>query len=365
MHRLQVLRLLGSIGETITPYQHFSLRRIEEQDITICAFFPTHDPPHEGLRALAGDGTLSGFANVIGQALKSNRYDIIHIHVPFVAVIFLLLMLVRGKFSYRRFTVYTIHSSYSNFSLRNRFFMFFVFAACARIVHCSHASYESFPRLYRVIGGGKVRIIPNGVDIDRIDRTASPQPRGTVTEPFKIVVVGRLIPLKNTQHVLEAFASLDACSCCQLIFVGDGPLRTTLEQQAHASSCGEHVQFLGMVTREEVYRTLAQADVLVSLSSVEGLPIAVLEAMACYCPVILSDIPPHREIVGDLMPLVSPYDLAGVVREILRIRDLPPQARQHLSQAHRLQVVQTFDLDLMLSRYDALYQEICTFRTVE
>lgn len=92
------------------------------------------------------------------------------------------------------------------------------------------------------------------------------------------------------------------------------------------------VQLTGLIARENVYEHLSSADVFVFASRGEGLPVAVLEAMACRCPVVLSDIPPHREVAAgsDFIPLVAPDDVAGFAREIGRLRELSARERMEI-----------------------------------
>ena len=104
------------------------------------------------------------------------------------------------------------------------------------------------------------------------------------------------------------------------------------------------------------------ADLLVSASSVEGLPIAVLEAMVSRCPVVLSDIPPHREIADGVgfIPLVKVADTAGLSREIDRFQRMPSAERAGVGNKCRKLAVQQFSLTTMHKQYEELYKQLLT-----
>ncbi|MGE5764749.1 MAG: glycosyltransferase [Mycobacterium leprae] len=108
-----------------------------------------------------------------------------------------------------------------------------------------------------------------------------------------------------------------------------------------------------------MYRHLADADVYVSTSRGEGLPVAVLEAMACGVPVVLSDIPQHREIVGDadVAPLVPADDIAGFAAAIERFRRMPRQERDSLGERCRALVAERFSVQAMNRAYERLYRD--------
>jgi hypothetical protein len=105
---------------------------------------------------------------------------------------------------------------------------------------------------------------------------------------------------------------------------------------------------------------MAASDVYVSASFGEGLPIAVLEAMVARCPVVLSDIDPHREIAEgvDFIPLVDPRDVQGFGDQVQRIRSLSPDARAELGERCRAHVESRFALANMHAGYDEVYREL-------
>ncbi|HXQ36410.1 MAG TPA: glycosyltransferase, partial [Anaerolineales bacterium] len=98
----------------------------------------------------------------------------------------------------------------------------------------------------------------------------------------------------------------------------------------------------------------------VSASRGEGLPVAVLEAMACHRPVILSDIPPHREIVKDIdfIPLIQPDDVAGFARTIKKYQEMTPSERMEIGEKCRKIVEDRFSLPAMHAGYARIYSQI-------
>lgn len=120
------------------------------------------------------------------------------------------------------------------------------------------------------------------------------------------------------------------------------------------------MELTGLIPREGVYKRLLEADLFVTASRGEGLPIAVLEAMACRLPVILSDIPPHREIAEgvDFIPLIECDDVNGFAREIERFRRMPALERVETGAKCRKHVEEHFPLAKMHRGYAETYEEL-------
>jgi glycosyltransferase involved in cell wall biosynthesis len=158
---------------------------------------------------------------------------------------------------------------------------------------------------------------------------------------------------------LSAFQqSADRAS--RLVFIGDGHLRGLLVKEIKTRNLQEQVALTGLIPRNSVYENLSKADVVVSASRGEGLPIAVIEAMACRCPVILSDIAPHREIANgaDFIPLIPPDDVAGFAREVQRYKQMSAASRTEFGEKCRKLVEERFSLAAMHKRYEEVYAQV-------
>ena len=83
------------------------------------------------------------------------------------------------------------------------------------------------------------------------------------------------------------------------ILCGEGPQRSELEVMRHKLGLDADVHFTGHLPAASVWALMKKASVFVSLSAYEGCPNTVMEAMACGCPLVLSDIPAHREILDE------------------------------------------------------------------
>jgi glycosyltransferase involved in cell wall biosynthesis len=117
---------------------------------------------------------------------------------------------------------------------------------------------------------------------------------------------------------------------------------------------------MGMVARDKVFEYFGLADLFVSASWGEGLPVAVMEAMACGRPVVLSDIAPHREIaVGvDFIPLIKPDDVTGFAQEIKKFREMSVSERTAIGQKCRKLIEERFSLPIMHAGYKEIYAKI-------
>lgn len=173
---------------------------------------------------------------------------------------------------------------------------------------------------------GKVRTIPNPIDVDRIRARAAERPShpwvSREGSPL-VLAVGKLKPQKDYPTLLRAFQALDPTA--RLLVLGEGPLRARLGRLARRLGIAERTCFAGFVPNP--YSSMARASVLASASRWEGFSNAIAEALACGCPVAATDCPGGvREILADgrfgaLVPVGDPHALADALREIL---DHPP-----------------------------------------
>lgn len=351
-----VLHILMSVVPTNGQYNEHCLPLRHERRISVCSLLPTELTPPPEITLFEGDGTLRGSLRAVRSALDSREYDVVHAHAA-VGGALLVLARVLGRRSMAG-CVYTMQNSYENYRRRNRLLLYPLFAMFPHVVVCSEAVRSSLPRPLGWLVRRKIAVVANGVDVDRVDRALGSVRPPHADDGFSVVSVGRLIAIKNPHTLVRAFAT-GGGDGSRLVFVGVGDLRASLERLAAELGIGDRVELTGLVERDEVYRHIARADLAVSVSRGEGLPVAVLEAMACASPVILSDIEPHREIAEgvDFIPLLHPDDEAGFAREIARFRRMSHDERLAIGRRCRALVASRFSIAGMHSTLSAVYDE--------
>jgi len=168
----------------------------------------------------------------------------------------------------------------------------------------------------------------------------------------RLLCVAALKPYKGHAVLLRACARLRARGVafeCDL--VGDGPLRAKLEAAVTAAGLQDHVHLLGAKTQDEVARRVASASVVVQPSVVaadgqmDGIPVALMEAMAARKPVVASALSGVPELVEDGVSgvLVPAGDADALAEAVERLLTQPPVARWMGEQAHR-KVAHEFEL---------------------
>lgn len=169
--------------------------------------------------------------------------------------------------------------------------------------------------------GSRLVVVPNGVELLRFNFVQ----RDVSSAPV-VAVLGRLVDPKRPQLALRAFQQLvKAWPGATLWFIGDGPLRPGLEREAGDRGLASSVNFLGL--RSDVPQLLSRAHLLWHFCKVEGLGLAVLEAMATGLPVVASDGPGCREsiengVTGWLVPAEDIEQVGVVSGQILRDQGL-------------------------------------------
>jgi glycosyltransferase involved in cell wall biosynthesis len=138
----------------------------------------------------------------------------------------------------------------------------------------------------------KITVIYNAVEHADGVRAIDP-PLATGVE-LRVVTVGRLVPWKQVDHLIEAVA---ACAGAGLVIVGDGPERGRLEELVCARGLTERVYFAGQKGKKETLSFMAACDLFVLNSTYEGFPHVVLEAMSVGLPVVATAVGGTPEVV--------------------------------------------------------------------
>lgn len=207
--------------------------------------------------------------------------------------------------------------------------------------------------------GKRVRrwIIPNAVPVAEIEAAAPVEDRAIALPAGHglVLVVGRLNREKNLPKLLQALRIVASDRPIVADFCGVGSDEGSLRRLAVMEGLGRTVRFRGFVS--PVWGWMKRADVFVSVSLYEGQPNAVLEAMAAGCPLVLSDIPAHGELLDDGCALFvdasSPERIAAGLRECL---EQPGEAKERAELAR--QRIADCSADEIAKRYRAVY-EIC------
>ena len=197
-------------------------------------------------------------------------------------------------------------------------------------------------------------VIPNGVDIVRY---ADIQRQW---EPPRLLLVGRLVYQKGIDLLFRALADLMDQNW-SLSLVGDGPELDTLQSLGSELGITERVRYESWLTGEELLQQYQIANLFVFPSRHEGMPNAVLEAMACGLPVIASRIAGNEELVlpGETGILVPSEDV-GALKNALEDFISDATRRQAMGEAARRHVEQHYAWHQIARKYLTLMQELIT-----
>jgi glycosyltransferase involved in cell wall biosynthesis len=203
----------------------------------------------------------------------------------------------------------------------------------------------------------KISVVDRGEDVATLRAEAEREPSPALEDPGSplLLTVGRLAPQKGHRYLLRAMGEIvHEFASAQLLVAGLGHLEEEL--RAIADPLGSHVRFLGL--RKDVPALLARADVFVFPSLWEGVGNALREAMLLGSSVVATDIPAHREYVGDGVEglLVPPADAEAIAGAVLRLLRDPGVAaamgKRAAASATR------FDIHATTRRLEVVYDEV-------
>ena len=209
----------------------------------------------------------------------------------------------------------------------------------------------------------KIITIPNAVEIERFDRPDSRNQLRTqigvnASSPL-VGTVARLVRPKRLDYLLEAARIVrDAAPQTRFLIIGDGPLRQELESQAERLGLTtDDVKFLG--SRQDIPDLLSALDVFVLSSELEGLPVALLEAMAASKAIVATRVGAIPQVIQDGQNglLVAPHDPAGLAKMILTLTG-DSTLRASIAMEARRTVETRFSTKIVRQQFIALYNTL-------
>lgn len=296
--------------------------------------------------------------NIIDQG----DFQIIHCHTPVGGVLGRLAARKTRKVGTR--VLYTAHGFhfYRGAPLKNWLMYYPIEKICAYFADdIITINQEDYRFAGSHFAPAKIHYLP-GVGIDttafspcalsKEDRNAMRAELGVQPGQKMILSVGELIPRKNYKTAIDMMAKLHS-ERLRYYICGQGVLRGEIEEYAKSQGVSERVVFLGY--RRDIPQLCACADVFLHTSHQEGLPVAVMEAMACGTPVVASRIRGNVDLIEDDITgfLCAPQDVDGFVEKIRRVLDEPALAEELRSNG--LQKIKGFDMSIVTKQLQKIY----------
>ncbi len=279
----------------------------------------------------------------VRSAIRSFRPDVVHVHNPGIAVPAGLATL-RGR---RPPALVSVHGVPED-----------DYAAAARVLRIAGLPVVACgPGVARALGEHGVRVratVVNGVAPapPAADRAAVARELELPAEAPLLVAPGRLVEQKNHELALEALERVPGAA---LAILGEGPLRTGLEEHARRNGLAGRVALPGV--RRDARAIMGAADAIVLPSRWEGLPLVALEALAAGRPIVATSVRGLRELLDDeRTALLVPEDAEALAAAIRRVLEHPDLARS-LGDAG-LQEAGRYSEDAMVDAYRRLYEEV-------
>ncbi|EMA57759.1 glycosyltransferase family 4 protein [Halorubrum kocurii] len=309
------------------------------------------DPNGEGIRWLLTSIVMSIVAAVRFPVRR--RPDLVHVHSSYAFSFYRAAFYVFVVASlWRRPIVFHVHGSSFDAFLETdsrivRIVQSAVFKRCDRIIVLSDYWRQVFESR---VPGRKIRVVPNAVDPNRFDPEYS-------HDPTRVTFVSSLIQRKGVRELIEAVDELasDRSLDFELAIAGSGPLKESVET---LTARHEHATYHGFVTEREKRRLLSTGDVFVLPSHAEGLPIAMLEAMAGGNAVVSTTVGSIPEVIDDDGgTLVDPGDSAALADAIGSLVE-KDSAAERMGRKNRSLVCDEYAWATAAERITAVYEEV-------
>lgn len=280
------------------------------------------------------------------------RPDLVHAHLPYPASGARLALARRGIP-----VVYTEHGQWSSYHPLSRWANALTFPLNKRVLAVSEGVQDSI--LSSRLGRSQrtlVEVVPNGIDVEGVVRDGEVEPLGEVPVSPAFGAITHLTRLKGPDVLIEAASILHAdFPDSQCVIVGSGPLDGELRERARRLRLG--ISFLGF--RPDARSILRRLMIAVFPSRREGLPLALLEAMALARPVVATAVGGIPEVIehertGLLVPPEDPPALAAAIGRLMKDEGL----REELARNGRAEVERNWSIETTAARHREVYGNV-------
>jgi glycosyltransferase EpsD len=242
---------------------------------------------------------------LLKNIIDTNHYELIHTHTPMGGIVTRLAARATRKRGTK--VLYTAHGFhfYKGASIKNWLFFFpieWIFSSFTdAIIAINNEDFATLSRK-KFLSKGKFKtdgigINPSRIDINKYDKAAIRSELGFTADDFIILYIAEFIPRKNHEFIFRNIPEiLKKAPNAKFLFAGGrAALGDKMESFATENGFGDKVKILGY--QPEIGKYIAIADVGISSSHAEGLPIGIAEIMSTELPVVISDIRGHNELV--------------------------------------------------------------------
>lgn len=359
MQKICIITVVDSVATTSMPVNEFVLYRHRKkypfrQELISCTEGNTNNVliPEDIITHFVGNDKTKmreALKKIILRSENRGEKTVYHLHAQKSAMFF---YIASNGLGIRKRTLFTIHSTYSGRDLKYKLSSCFC-SLMAKYANCvSNTSYNEYSSFVKRLKGNRMLAIQNGVDYERIIEAIKNLPKHSeVADKFKMVCVGRMIPIKNQQFLVKLLKHLPKT---KLLLIGKED--NDIAALAKEEGVEKRVTMTGLIPRDEVFRCLNECGIYVSASLVEGMPVSVLEAMCVGLIPVLSNISPHEEVAKEcLLFHALPFKTELWVQTIKSYQSLSKDELSRLSSNIKQIVMKNFSLDYMHKKYNEIY----------
>lgn len=353
-HRGGVDRTIEAVAPRLVQLGH--------EVVVYCATWSTYrEPSYEGVELVYVYSPRRKYLDTIVRSLLSTvreifgASDVVHLHSSPAALLALLPRAFGKK------VVVTIHGrewQRQKWGLLGRWFLRASEWSAVRIPHRTIVVGVELKRALDERYGTDVIYIPNGAEA-RLWRAPNQLQRFGLVAHAYVLFLGRLVPEKQCHVLIGAFRRLDLPPGMKLVIAG--PSWHSREYVAWLHELAEDdtaVVFTGEVEEEVLEELYSNCYAFVLPSEVEGMSLALLDAMAFGTCVIASDIPANADLLGDSGALFSTGDVTDLARKLREVLDDAEQAERYRSAAKR-RITSEYSWDRIARQWEQVYLGLC------
>ncbi|MCZ7535483.1 MAG: glycosyltransferase [Acidimicrobiia bacterium] len=297
------------------------------------------------------------WAGRLRRLLREQHYDVLHAHSPYAAAVARLVVRSLPR-RHRPRLVYTTHNTWKSFRWPTRLFNAVTLPLDdAEIVISEEARATVWRPLRR-----RCEVVVHGVVLDEVraargERAAVRAELGLADDEVAVGTVANYRAQKDWPNLLGAARRLvDDGVPVRFVAIGQGPLEDEVHALHERLALGDRVLLLGM--RDDAVRVMAGCDVFALASAWEGLPVAVMEALALGLPVVATEVGGLARMVtegveGLLVPPGRPDLLAAAIASLA----VDPERRVQMGAAASLRA-ESFDIANAVRRIEEIYEEV-------